>query len=91
MIWIDGTLKIIKGRVICNINGENHEFSSGIEAYNQLSKGIDGLERYGVESVSARKDAVIVEIGQKPTCMDKEWIEDYKRKHGVEPNLFDGA
>ncbi len=91
MRWIDSTLKIIKGSVICAIDGKTFEFSSGMEAYIELPKRFDGLERYGIKSISARNDVTIVDVVKKPLDVDRKWIEDYKEKYGVEPNLFDGA
>lgn len=65
--------------MICVIDGERKEFSSGKEIK------LDG--KYSVKSISAENNAVVVSL----EAINNDWIKEQVEMTGVEPNLFDGV
>lgn len=81
------TLGLIKGTVVCSVDGDRKVFASGAEAIEALQGN------YDVTSISAEGDAVVITLAENKTTlndMNEEWVKDHVAKFGKEPNPFDG-
>ena len=85
----------IKAPVICRFDDQelNFEDGSALAEY-EFEKS------YGIEAISVADGAVVVELKESPVpsinsigdelVQGSDWIEEHKKLHGKEPNLFDG-
>lgn len=80
-------LELIKGAVVCLIDGERKRFSSGQEAKDQIK------DKFDVESIAAEGDTVVLTLQEStttPNDMNADWVKEHVAIYGKEPNLFDG-
>ena len=89
-------VKVINSPIICKFDGQELTFEDGkaMAAY-EFDKKTD------VISITIEDGKAVVELKERPVpninyigeeaIHGDDWIEEHKKKYGVEPNLFDGA
>jgi len=86
MTSLADVLGIVKGQIICVLDGQRKVFTSNDDL---LNSGM--YTNYIVTSIGSENDAIVLELQpwESPVPdMDADWVKEYKEQTGSEPSFF---
>ncbi|HJD41705.1 MAG TPA: hypothetical protein H9910_01660 [Candidatus Mediterraneibacter quadrami] len=87
MNWeLKKVLELVKGTVVCIIDGEKKGFASGQDALEKVAG------KHVITSICVEDNAVALMLeadSTVPNGINVDWVKSLIEKYGKEPNLFD--